>query len=122
MPVPKVGFPEPAIPSMLEEQVQDHSEWEEAEPFSNEKIAAENFRITDEHLGEGGPKAKFQANMEAIRTLKQIENEGRGATAEEQEIMSRYVGWGGLPDLFDPDKTSWVSEYRELKEALTPAE
>ena len=122
MPVPKVGFPEPAIPSMLEEQVQDHSEWEEAEPFSNEKIAAENFRITDEHLGEGGPKAKFQANMEAIRTLKQIENEGRGATAEEQEIMSRYVGWGGLPDVFDPDKTSWVSEYRELKEALTPAE
>ena len=60
--------------------------------------------------------------MEAIRTLKQIENEGRGATAEEQEIMSRYVGWGGLPDVFDPDKTSWVSEYRELKEALTPAE
>ena len=60
MPVPKVGFPEPAIPSMLEEQVQDHSEWEEAEPFSNEKIAAENFRITDEHWEKAGLKQSFR--------------------------------------------------------------
>jgi len=84
--------------------------------------AAENFRITDAHLGEGGPKAKFRANMEAIYTLKAIENEGRTATAAEQETLSRYVGWGGLADAFDPDKREWSGEYKELEAALTPEE
>ena len=84
--------------------------------------AAENFRITDTHLGEGGPKAKFRANMEAIYTLKTIENEGRTATAAEQETLSRYVGWGGLADAFDPDKREWSGEYKELEAALTPEE
>ena len=83
---------------------------------------ADNFRITDDHLGEGGPKAKFRANMDAIYTLKTIENEGRGATPEEQETLSRYVGWGGLADAFDPDKREWSCEYKELQAALTDAE
>ena len=83
---------------------------------------AENFRITDEHLGEGGYKAKFRANMDAIYTLKAIENEGRQATPEEQEILSRYVGWGGLADAFDADKREWRGEYKELEAALSPEE
>ena len=66
-------------------------------------------------LGEGGPKEKFRHNAEAIRTLKQIEAEGRGATAAEQEVLSRYVGWGGLPDAFDAGKEDWVQEYQELR-------
>ena len=91
-------------------------------PAQEAKIQGDNFRITDDHLGEGGPKEKFRANLDAIRTLKAIEAEGRGATAEEQEVLSRYVGWGGLPDAFDSDKESWSKEYTELKEALTPEE
>ncbi len=86
------------------------------------KARGENYRITDDHLGEGGPKEKFWDNLDAIRTLKAIEAEGRGATAEEQAVMSRYVGWGGLPDAFDPDKESWSKEYAQLREALTPEE
>ena len=83
---------------------------------------AQNFRITDEHLGEGGPKQKFAHNMEAIRTLQAIEAEGRSATPEEQEILSQYVGWGGLADAFDPDKDSWAKEYKELKGLLSEDE
>ncbi|MBR5679959.1 MAG: hypothetical protein IKX19_04835, partial [Clostridia bacterium] len=82
----------------------------------------ENFRITDEHLGEGGPKAKYRMNMDAIHTLKAIEAESRNATPEEQETLSRYVGWGGIPEAFDPGKSEWVDEYAELKAALTPEE
>ena len=88
-------------------------------PKEQIRVSAENFRITDDHLGEGGPKTKFRANMEAINTLKQIEFEGRTATPEEQEALSRYVGWGGLADAFDESKTEWSKEYAELKEALT---
>ncbi len=83
---------------------------------------ARNFRITDEHLGEGGPKQKFARNIEAIRTLQAIETEGRSATPEEQEILSQYVGWGGLADAFDPDKDSWAKEYKELKGLLSEDE
>ncbi len=82
----------------------------------------ENFRITDVHLGEGGPKAKFRANMDAIYTLKTIERENRRATPEEQETLSRYVGWGGLADAFDKDKREWSGEFKELEAALTPEE
>ena len=82
----------------------------------------ENFRITDEHLGEGGPKAKYRMNMDAIHTLKAIEAESRNATPEEQETLSRYVGWGGIPEAFDPEKSEWAGEYAELKAALTPEE
>ena len=84
--------------------------------------SAENFRITDENLGMGGAKVKFRRNIDAITTLKAIESEGRQASREEQEILSRYVGWGGLPDAFDKSKSGWASEYQELKAALTPAE
>ena len=83
---------------------------------------AGNFRITDPRLGEGGPKEKFRRNVEAIRTLKRIEAEGRGATAAEQEVLSRYVGWGGLPDAFDAGKEDWSREYQELKGLLTDTE
>src|SRR5699024_8144772 len=83
---------------------------------------ARNFRITDEHLGEGGPKQKFARNIEAIRTLQTLEKENRNATPEEQEILSQYVGWGGLADAFDPDKASWAKEYKELKGLLSEDE
>ena len=83
---------------------------------------ARNFRIIDEHLGEGGPKQKFARNIEAIRTLQTLENENRNATPEEQEILSQYVGWGRLADAFDPDKDSWAKEYKELKGLLSEDE
>ena len=82
----------------------------------------ENYRITDDSLGVGGAKAKFRMNMDAIKTLMQIESEGRTATPEEQEILSKYVGWGGLADVFDETKTGWASEFAELKAALSPDE
>ncbi|MBQ9188016.1 MAG: N-6 DNA methylase, partial [Clostridia bacterium] len=85
-------------------------------------VAKINFRITDDHLGEGGAKTKFQRNIAAIRTLKAIESEYRLATPEEQQVLSEYVGWGGLPDAFDPTKDQWQEEYAELKELLTPEE
>ena len=81
-----------------------------------------NFQITDENLGVGGEKTKYQYNVEAIRTLKQIEAENRLATPEEQIILSRYVGWGGISHAFEPDDPKWAKEYAELKELLTPAE
>lgn len=83
---------------------------------------SQNFRITDEHLGEGGPKQKYQRNVQAIQTLKQIEAENRTATQEEQKILSQYVGWGGLADAFDDRKENWKKEYAQLKELLTPEE
>ena len=84
--------------------------------------AAGNFHITDEHLGEGGAKQKYARNIAAIRTLFQLEQEHRGATAEEQEVLSQYVGWGGLSDAFDPSKDSWAKEYTELKGLLSEDE
>lgn len=81
-----------------------------------------NFRITDDDLGVGGQKTKYQNNVAAIRTLKQIEAEGRLAAPEEQEILSRYVGWGSMAQAFDPDNEKWSKEYAELKELLTPKE
>ena len=89
---------------------------------ANLRHNAQNFRITDAHLGEGGPKAKFQANIEAIKLLKHLEETTGQATPEQQEILSRYVGWGGLADAFDPEKPAWAAEYAQLKELLTPEE
>ena len=83
---------------------------------------AGNFRITDDHLGEGGAKQKYARNIEAIRTLLKLEEEHRGATAEEQQVLSQYVGWGGLSDAFDPSKDSWAKEYAELKGLLSEDE
>lgn len=89
---------------------------------ANLRRTAENFRITDDHLGEGGPKAKFQANIAAIKLLKYLEETTEQATPEQQKILSRYVGWGGLSDAFDPEKPTWALEYAQLKELLTPEE
>ena len=83
---------------------------------------AGNFRITDDHLGEGGAKQKYARNIEAIRTLFKLEEEHRGATAEEQQVLSQYVGWGGLADAFDSGKDSWAKEYVELKGLLSEDE
>ena len=85
-------------------------------------VPAGNFHITDDHLGEGGAKQKYARNIEAIRTLFKLEDEHRGATAEEQQVLSQYVGWGGLADAFDPGKDSWTKEYAELKGLLSEDE
>ena len=132
-----VTEPEKTPDEVLDEQpvsIQVNGEWQ---TFPNVKAAekasyeeykanlrrtAENFRITDDHLGEGGPKAKFQANVEAIKLLKYLEETTGQATPEQQQVLSRYVGWGGLADAFDPDKESWSKEYAQLKELLTPEE
>ena len=90
-----------------------------AEPMPE---AAGNFHITDDNLGVGGPKQKFARNIEAIQTLRTLEQEHRGATAEEQQVLSQYVGWGGLADAFDPSKDSWAKEYAELKGLLSEEE
>ena len=135
-PTPDVE-PEKTLDEVLDEHpvsIQVNGEWqtfpnvkaaEEAsyeEYKANLRRTAENFRITDDHLGEGGPKAKFQANVEAIKLLKYLEETTEQATPEQQKILSRYVGWGGLADAFDPDKESWSKEYAQLKELLTPEE
>ena len=132
-----VTEPEKTFEEVLDEHpvsIQVNGQWQ---TFPNAKAAeeasyeeykanlrrnAQNFRITDEHLGEGGPKAKFQANIEAIKLLKYLEETTGQATPEQQEVLSRYVGWGGLADAFDPEKTAWASEYAQLKELLTPEE
>ena len=132
-----VTEPEKTFEEVLDEHpasIQVNGQWQ---TFPNAKAAeeasyeeykanlrrnAKNFRITDEHLGEGGPKAKFQANINAIRLLKELEAAGQQASPEQQEILSRYVGWGGLADAFDPEKPAWASEYAQLKELLTPEE
>ena len=90
-----------------------------AEPMPE---AAGNFHITDDNLGVGGPKQKFARNIEAIQTLRTLEQEHRGATAEEQQVLSQYVGWGGLADVFDPNKENWSAEYTQLKGLLTEEE
>ena len=135
-PTPAVE-PEKTLDEVLDEHpvsIQVNGEWqtfpnvkaaEEAsyeEYKANLRRTAENFRITDDHLGEGGPKAKFQANVEAIKLLKYLEETTEQATPEQQKILSRYVGWGGLADAFDPDKESWSKEYAQLKELLTRSE
>lgn len=132
-----VTEPEKTFEEVLDEQpfsIQVNGQWQ---TFPNAKAAeeasyeeykanlrrnAQNFRITDEHLGEGGPKAKFQANINAIRLLKELEVAGQQASPEQQEVLSRYVGWGGLADAFDPEKPAWASEYAQLKELLPPEE
>lgn len=93
------------------------TERKEAEPYK-----AQNFHITDDHLGEGGAKTKYAFNIAAIQTLKQIEAEGRQETPQEQETLSKYVGWGGLPQAFDAENASWKKEYQQLKSLLTDEE
>ncbi|WP_158387819.1 DEAD/DEAH box helicase family protein [Faecalibacterium prausnitzii] len=92
------------------------------EPERSTLELAGNFHITDDDLGIGGPKQKYARNIEAIRTLFQLEQEHRGATAEEQQVLAQYVGWGGLADAFDPNKDGWAKEYAELKGLLSEDE
>ncbi len=102
---------------------QDGRETETGEPSSGlERREKINFHITDDDLGAGGPKQKFRANMDAILLLKTLEQENRLATTEEQETLSRFVGWGGIPAAFDDKNEAWAAEYAELKAALTPEE
>ena len=106
------------------ETVEQPESVEEVEPTEEmvTDILAVNFRITDDELGQGTPKEKFRANIMAIQLLKKCEEENRNATPEEQEILSRYVGWGGLAEAFDETKAAWETEYLELKTVLTPEE
>ena len=94
------------------------------EPLHTAKAApaAENFHITDDSLGVGGAKTKFRMNMDAINLLKELEFDGRQATLEEQEVLSKYVGWGGLADAFDETKENWSDEFKELYAVLSPEE
>ena len=94
----------------------------EPEPPMPQRPPAENFRITDDNLGTGGAKAKFRANMAAINLLKELEFDGRQATPEEQDVLSKYVGWGGLADAFDESKDNWKDEFAELYATLSPEE
>ncbi len=113
----KNGLPFDVVVERLHFGEPEHSQPEQAA-----QPAARNYRIVDDHLGEGGPKAKFRANMDAINLLHELEFDGRDATPEEQEVLSRYVGWGGLADAFDEKKDSWAGEFRELYAALSPEE
>ena len=92
------------------------------EPAPVPQIIPENYRITDDHLGEGGPKEKFKRNVEAIRVLKALEADNRPASPAEQEILAQYVGWGGLADAFDERKPAWASENAQIRNLLTPSE
>ena len=106
-------------------EVKDAPKTVEPEPEvmpDREPVPAQNYHITDDTLGEAGPKAKFRMNMEAIYILKILENESRNATPKEQETLAKYVGWGGIPEAFDADNSSWIREYKELKAALTDEE
>ena len=122
-PVHEVQEQEDTIES-LEETVFNESEAETESPIQQleEMVPAGNFHITDDELGQGTPKEKFRANIMAIQLLKKCEDENRNATSEEQKILSRYVGWGGLADAFDETKAAWETEYLELKTVLTPEE
>lgn len=107
---------------MQTQQINDIAEEPVVESEQPEPDKGENFTIKDTSLGEGGVKTKFKANIAAIETLKMLEKENRPATDEEKETLSKYVGWGGIPQAFDNDNDSWAAEYTQLKELLTPQE
>ncbi len=115
-----VEQPEQSIPAPEPEQM-PQMDAQTAPPQGNTP-PTQNFRITDDLLGVGGAKAKFRANMDAINLLKELEFDGRQATPEEQNILSKYVGWGGLADAFDESKDNWKDEFAELYAALSPEE
>ena len=118
IPEKPVYTPSQPLNGIVEERPHTAQKAKPTQPHS----AAFNFRITDEHLGEGGPKEKFRANIMAIQLLKKCEEENRPASPDEQKVLSGYVGWGGLADAFDERKDSWAVEYLELKTVLTPEE
>ena len=116
-PAPQQPQEEIRLHNLVIDLTGQETERKEAEPYK-----AQNFRITDDHLGEGGAKTKYAFNIAAIQTLKQIEAESRQATPQEQETLSKYVGWGGISQAFDEEDTQWSEEYRRLKELLTEKE
>ena len=116
-PAPQQPQEEIRLHNLVIDLTGQETERKEAEPYK-----AQNFHITDDHLGEGGAKTKYAFNIAAIQTLKQIEAEGRQARPDEQEILSRYVGWGGLPQAFDAENASWQKEYQQLKSLLKDEE
>ena len=125
---------DPPTPAGTRVSIPINGEWQEfpntqtAEQAAYEEFKdnirrnAQNFQITDDHLGEGGAKAKFRMNMDAIKLLKELEFEGAQATPEQQMVLSRYVGWGGLADAFDETKDNWKNEFAELYATLSPEE
>lgn len=114
---------EPLTPSSEEKQpASERQSAQERSVSAPDKSNAVNFHISDDRLGEGSPKEKFQTNIAAIKLLEQIEGENRYATPEEQQILSQYVGWGGLADAFDESKSNWSAEYHQLKELLSTEE
>ena len=119
LPLEAAGKPGQQSPETQIER-QDRPAQETQETGNLEQL--HNFRITDNDLGAGGPKQKFHANMDAIYLLKKLESEGRLATPKEQEVLSRFVGWGGIPQAFDENNREWAKEYAEVKAALTPEE
>ncbi len=116
-PAPQQPQEEIRLHNLVIDLTEQETERKEAEPYK-----AQNFHITNDHLGEGGAKTKYAFNIAAIQTLKQIEAEGRQATPQEQETLSKYVGWGGLPQAFDAENASWQKEYQQLKSLLTDEE
>ena len=113
---------EPELAPVVDEIGSDNAEVDAPAPEVTAPDKGENFTITDDALGEGGAKAKFRANVDAIKTLKTLEREKRSATAEEKETLSKYVGWGALAKAFDKNDEKWAAEYKELSELLTPQE
>jgi len=116
-PAPQQPQEEIRLHNLVIDLTGQETERKEAEPYK-----AQNFHITNDHLGEGGAKTKYAFNIAAIQTLKQLESEGRQATPQEQETLSKYVGWGGLPQAFDAENASWQKEYQQLKSLLTDEE
>ena len=110
------------VEEIEEEEVTAKEDIPESQEQEKAVLEPHNFRIQDNDLGAGGPKAKYKANMEAIHLLQTLEKEERLATSEEQEILSRYVGWGGIPQAFEESNSSWANEYLELKNTLSPEE
>ena len=110
------------VEEIEEEEVTAKEDIPESQEQEKAVLEPHNFRIQDNDLGAGGPKAKYKANMEAIHLLQTLEKEERLATPEEQEILSRYVGWGGIPQAFEENNSSWADEYLELKNTLSPEE
>ena len=110
------------VEEIEEEEVTAEEDIPESQEQEKAVLEPHNFRIQDNDLGAGGPKAKYKANMEAIHLLQTLEKEERLATPEEQEILSRYVGWGGIPQAFEESNSSWADEYLELKNTLSPEE
>ena len=110
------------VEEIEEEEVTAKEDIPESQEQEKAVLEPHNFRIQDNDLGAGGPKSKYKANMEAIHLLQTLEKEERLATPEEQEILSRYVGWGGIPQAFEESNSSWANEYLELKNTLSPEE